>query len=71
MKKLIGIGLLSGLLLTQGCMAAAIGYGAYKYGQAKESEAQAHAQTMEVEKAKLEVLNKQVELEQARAGRTK
>jgi hypothetical protein len=54
------------LIMSQGCMAAAIGYGAYKYGEAQESQAKAHEQTMEVEKTKLAILNRQVEIEQAR-----
>ena len=68
-KKLILLGLLGCFLITQGCLAAAVGYGAYTYGSSKDEatqkEAEAkHIQTYNTYKADADKLN----LEREKAG---
>lgn len=68
-KKSIGLIILSGLLVTQGCLAAAVGYGAYTYGSSKDEatqkEAEAkHIQTYNTYKADADKLN----LDREKAG---
>ena len=69
LKRLAIICLLGSLLATQGCLAAAVGYGAYTYGSSKDEatqkEAEAkHIQTYNTYKADADKLN----LEREKAG---
>jgi hypothetical protein len=68
-RKLVLIALLGCFLTTQGCLAAAVGYGAYTYGSSKDEaskkEAEAkHIQTYNTYKADADKLN----LEREKAG---
>ncbi len=68
MKQLIGIGLL--LAWLPGCaipIAGAAVYGAYRYKKGQDVQEVQHKEKMELEQKRLEVLGKQLELEQARA----
>lgn len=70
MKRLIGITLL--LAWLPGCaipIAGAAVYGAYRYKKGQDQDAAQHKEKMELEQARLETLNKQLELEQVRAGK--
>ncbi len=68
-KKLILLGFLGCFLITQGCLAAAVGYGAYTYGSSKneatKKEAEAkNIQTYNTYKMDMEKLN----LDRQKAG---
>lgn len=68
-KRLISIGLLGSLLLTQGCLAAAVGYTGYAVSSSKEEAAQKDAdakniQTYNTYKMEMEKMN----LDREKAG---
>ncbi len=69
LKRLAIICVLGSLLATQGCLAAAVGYGAYTYGSSKDDATQKEAETKHIQtyntyKADADKLN----LEREKAG---
>jgi hypothetical protein len=48
-KKMLLLALLGCFLITQGCLAAAVGYGAYTYGSSKDEATQKEAETKNIQ----------------------